>query len=240
MKILKSFVLAFLMLVTAGAYANASDLLYVPKAPKPQYVNTGAGPYVQIHGGFDKSGNITGNVSPTTGGTADFSTGYNFGGGFGWAFDSWGYVRPRLEVEANYLKNDINTLQIFNAGGPVGAPLTNITGDYSAIYGLANALFDIETGTAFTPYFGGGIGYGQVDLNAAAPAPIGTFINDSDGSFAWSLQAGITYSITENTKFDLGYKFVRFQDVQLQGTPPLTVGQDIDNHQVNAGFRIKL
>lgn len=238
MKLRQLLSLTLLAGALLAGQAQASDLLYETKPARTTHLAYSTGPYISAHAGANYQGGITGYVSPTTGGTADLSTGYDASAALGWKMGGLGWFSPRLEVEGFYLKNNLDSVQVFNAGGPVGAPV-GVTGDYSAMGLFANALFDFEMGLPITPFIGGGVGYADVSVDATAPGP-GNFLNDSDGAFAWNLTAGASYAITENTSFDVAYRFVRFQGVSLQGTPPLTVNEDIDNHQVNAGFRIKL
>lgn len=243
---IKTMLLAALFACGLAAcdHARAADLLLPYPKVEPVLYNTG--PYIFGGAGVNYNNDgITGYTNPpanTVGGTADLGTGYDFRGGFGWTFDNWGWLRPRAELEAWYLHNDLNTVQVFNAAGPVGTPV-DVNGDFSAYGAFANVLLDLKTGMAVTPFIGGGVGFYNASLNASAPAPVGTFMNDSDTGFAWNLTAGAAYEISRNTTFELAYRFVRLQDANFAGNAPgglPAVGQDIDSHQVNAGFRIKL
>ena len=76
-----------------------------------------------------------------------------------------------------------------------------------------NAYFDLETGTPFTPYIGGGLGlafnYAEVDGNATNGAQ--TLRIDSsqyDTTFAWNVGVGFAYAFNENVALDAGYRFI--------------------------------
>ena len=75
---------------------------------------------------------------------------------------------------------------------------------------------DIPTGTAFTPYLGGGIGFGFIDYKASFNADDRTDGTESgswssstnETNFAWSLGGGVAYDFTENWTVDLGYRYI--------------------------------
>ena len=82
-----------------------------------------------------------------------------------------------------------------------------------------NAYFDLDTGTPFTPYVGGGLGmsfnYTGASGNMLALSNIPGLLHwgrvsgeDRSTNFAWNVGAGVAYSITENIAADLGYRFI--------------------------------
>ena len=77
-----------------------------------------------------------------------------------------------------------------------------------------NAYFDIDTGTPFTPYLGGGLGmaFNNTEVKFSGDSGSGESWNASKSSykttFAWNLGAGLAYAFTENISADLGYRFV--------------------------------
>lgn len=85
-----------------------------------------------------------------------------------------------------------------------------------------NAYWDIDTGTAFTPYVGGGLGMAIIDTKFKAKNTDYTIPEDysfSSGSktvtnFAWNVGAGLGYDITESWTVDLGYRFVSLGSVK--------------------------
>ena len=122
------------------------------------------------------------------------------------------------------------------AGGGVGYQFndnfrTDLTVDWSGDYSIApgatlgttvvlgNAYFDWKNQSMFTPYVGGGLGYGWVSNSALA---------DTKG-MAYGLAAGVSVDMTSNLALDVGY---RFRDVVVTGADPL-------EHQVTAGIRFK-
>lgn len=86
---------------------------------------------------------------------------------------------------------------------------------------LANVYVDFPLSVGFTPYIGGGVGWGEVDGNG---------IDDDGVSFAAA--GGIVLDWSDAMAFDLGYQW-RYTDINDGG-----VDYWID-HQVRAGIRYK-
>jgi opacity protein-like surface antigen len=98
-----------------------------------------------------------------------------------------------------------------------------------------NAYFDIETGTPFTPYLGGGLGmafnYGSIKGNwwDQGQGAGGVFSkNRHETTFAWNLGAGLSYAFTENVAADLGYRFIHTNHRDLKA-------DDGAGHRVKVG-----
>ena len=123
-----------------------------------------------------------------------------FGGGIGYQFDD----NFRADITADW------------------------TGDYRIAPGaeistttvLGNVYFDWKNDSMFTPYVGGGVGYGWVDGS-------GTASNDS--GLALGLATGVAVDLTNNLSVDVGY---RFRDIMVSG--PNTY-----EHQATVGLRVK-
>ncbi len=122
------------------------------------------------------------------------------------------------------------------AGGGVGYQFNDFlrmdmtvdhTGQYSIAPGakidttavMGNVYLDWKNDTAFTPYVGGGIGYGWVK---------GPGFKDDKG-LALGLAAGVSVDMMSNLALDVGY---RFRDIGISGP-------DTMEHQVTAGLRFK-
>ena len=78
---------------------------------------------------------------------------------------------------------------------------------------FVNAYFDIDTGTPFTPYLGGGLGmafnHTSIKMNGDDAGELTSYSkNQYDTTFAWNLGAGVSYAFTENVSADLGYRFI--------------------------------
>lgn len=114
-----------------------------------------------------------------------------------------------------------------------------------------NVYYDIDTGTPFTPYIGGGVGWAFIKARGALELTVlGTQIFDESASntetnFAWNLAAGVGYDFNENLTFDLGYRYLDFGDVEtgtmtstLSG-PPVDINYDtsLTAHEVLLAVR---
>ena len=67
-----------------------------------------------------------------------------------------------------------------------------------------NAYYDINTGSKWTPYVGGGLGVAKLKAKASDGEDS---ISKSSNEFAWQLGAGMNYAITDNWSLDAGYRY---------------------------------
>jgi opacity protein-like surface antigen len=113
-----------------------------------------------------------------------------------------------------------------NSGGqPYSQSLRNFyRGNVSSIVGLVNGYVDLGTFWGVTPYIGAGVGvahnrlsgltdqgFNYTGLNGATGAgwPTGGYFRDGKKTnFAWALMAGLSYSVTQNLKLEVGYRYM--------------------------------
>jgi opacity protein-like surface antigen len=238
-------------------HAQAAGLTH---QPAPAMAQNGE-PYFGVKGGVSWVGNdpafactqsplVIGGVCGGAADTAviDLKTGFDAGMMVGYSFaDHWGVFVPRVELEFGYLSNDVNTVTL--AVGGVAGTANPDSSEINAFYGLASLLLDIPTGWGFNPFIGGGVGFANVRLDhvgkisgLAIIGPGSTFIFDEeDTAFAWNLTAGLSFDISRNITLDIAYRFLQFSSVDIldPGTS-LFSSDDIDNHQVNLGVRVRL
>ncbi len=103
---------------------------------------------------------------------------------------------------------------------------------FSALTVMVNAYYDIVNYNGFTPYVGAGIGLSRnkiSDINLPATSTSGT-----KTSFAYSLQAGVSYDYSEALTIDASYRYI---DLGKGQSGPATI--DIDK-LVSHDFRIGL
>ena len=124
------------------------------------------------------------------------AVGYNFAPKFN--------VPLRTEVEFALRSNARNSRDLFDGVASWSARQTT---NLSTLFG--NAYIDINTGTPFTPYIGGGLGvaFNYTELKAEDATGSSTR-NRHDTTFAWNAGAGVAYAFTENVAVDLGYRFI--------------------------------
>jgi len=185
-----------------------------PNLPKRWYVGAGAG------AAFYNDWELTGTVD------ADLDTGYMANVTVGAYLDD---VRVfRLEAEGLYTSTEVNGV----GGGEASGTLSN-TG------AMFNALYDVRTGTNWTPYFGVGIGYSLVDLDSFSVG-VGspTLIDDNDGVFAWQIKAGVAYQFSPSWSVNVAYRYFNAENPSFIGTDGLTYdGESIRANIAEVGFR---
>ena len=109
---------------------------------------------------------------------------------------------------------------------------------------LFNAYYDFDTHTAFTPYFGGGLGFARIkgSLNwDEYPEDSGS---EKHTNFAWQLGAGVAYNINEHVALDLGYRYMNYGDFDKSsldkdewGTEEDKVKIESEAHEIMLGLR---
>lgn len=107
--------------------------------------------------------------------------------------------------------------------------LQGLGGKTSSIAFMGNALYDVNTGTAFTPYIGLGAGVAQVrqSLNGAS---------DKDWVFAYQGIVGASYAVTDNVAVTLDYRYFATLDPEFDLGPATSKGE-YHNHTILAGLR---
>ncbi len=160
------------------------------------------------------SGVTTTKAEFDTGLAAAAAVGYGLGNGF------------RLEAELGYRKNDVDKV-----GGAAGG------GDVSQWSLMGNVLYDFQTGTAFTPYVGLGLGGVRVDVDGGRTFSGGRTINDDDTAFAYQGIAGVAYSLAPQWKLDLSYRYFASLDPSFKTNDNLKVDAENRNHTVLLALR---
>ena len=210
--------------------ANAADLY----APEPVPVAS-AGWYFSAFGGanwaddtrFDTELGVISNR---------YDTGFVVGGAFGYDFgQAMGPLGVRLEGEVSYRNNDIDRHVLG------GGRLPGSVGSTSALAGMANVLFDFNTGGPVSFYGGGGLGAANVEFDGHGAAAANPVMNDDDTVFAWQAIAGVGFDVAPGWVIDVQYRYFDASDVSLRSfpLPDLRRGSSIDyrSHAVTAGLR---
>lgn len=161
--------------------------------------------------------------------------GYNFG--------SYGFVSPRLELEVGYGRSDVDehTVAGVNAGN-------DSFGSARTIQGYVNGYLDVPTGTALTPYLGGGVGAMNLKLRRQGTSATGVVMDDDDTKFAYHLDAGVGIELSSisflrdtnlfaNTTFDIGYRYTAADDFDFTSRDGTASSTDFSSHAVTMGFR---
>ncbi len=97
-----------------------------------------------------------------------------------------------------------------------------------------NAYYDIDTGTKFTPYIGGGIGYAKNEVSLSSS---GLNISKDDTNFAWQLGAGVAYAVNDNVSVDFGYRYTDMDEIDVVIPSGSTSTVETDSHELYLGAR---
>jgi opacity protein-like surface antigen len=141
---------------------------------------------------------------------------------------------------------DLHSIMDANfTGATGGVAITDKTSFMSTIL-LANAYYDFRTGTPFTPYVGGGVGFAINQLTRNSTSTFGgtsTTVGDRTTrfKFAGAAMAGLNYEISSFTSIDVNYRFLYIggSDVELtiNGNGSAVEIGGISEHQIRAGLR---
>ncbi len=214
------------VLLSTAAYAAdlgapPPSMQYLPPAPPSTsgwYLRGDVGVGVQNFSSFDlePASQVPSNWTINQTDMQDTSL---FGLGVGYELNSW----LRFDVTGEY-----RTKSLFHATGswvnqycPSAAAgdfcFDKYEGNLSSAVFMANAYVDLGTWWCLTPYFGGGVGtaYNMIsgvdDIGPQPPGTIGfgyTYNDSSTWNFAWNVQAGLTYNVSDNFKVDFSWRYL--------------------------------
>ncbi|ACF12367.1 porin opacity type [Chlorobaculum parvum NCIB 8327] len=174
---------------TGTAFANGTSapepepIRYMPPpppppapapAPAPVVDTCEPGAYISISAGLG----IPENAETQYSGEDEMDNGIALNGALGYDFGD-----ARLEAAVGYQKHD------FKYGDD----------DLSLLTVMANAYYDIDTGSDITPYLMAGAGWAHIGMPS----------DESDDVFAWQVGAGLGFKIADCTTLDLGYRYLR-------------------------------
>ena len=193
-----------------------------------------------FYGGFSGGGNfvedsdldVLGSVNVDN----EYETGWAISGALGYDYGKvWRFGGLRSEIELSYRENDIDTHRVAALGGDQPGS----TGEVSTFAIMLNGMHDFDTGTAFTPYVGGGIGYAWNDLSDYGIAAIPNVLDDDDSGFAWQLIAGVGYAFTPRATVTLDYRYFSTEaDVTSSAATGRTSSDvELDSHTIMLGLR---
>lgn len=166
-------------------------------------------------------------------------------------------AKARLKGDDELLRGKVKATAAYSGG--VGYQFTdNIRGDITAGYrklkvggepieadiweAMANAYYDIGNFSGVTPYVGAGLGMANVDYKVGYKIP-GTnddaFGGRNTTRLQWALMAGAAIDVTENIKFDLGYRYARISSGDAADAASFTFSdKGLESHQIRAGIRM--
>jgi len=174
---------------TGTAFANGTSapepepIRYMPPpppppapapAPAPVVETCEPGAYISVSAGLG----IPENAETQYRGEDEMDNGIALNGALGYDFGD-----ARLEAAVGYQKHDFKYFD----------------DDLSLLTVMANAYYDIDTGSDITPYLMAGAGWAHIGMPS----------DESDDVFAWQVGAGLGFKIADCTTLDLGYRYLR-------------------------------
>lgn len=193
--------------------------------------------------GFYVRGDVGGSFTRDLDGSVLDGDGFSGDFGNSWAFDvGVGYQLPynlRVELAGGYRPG----YEIRSREATGGIPLA-ADADARTWTVMANAYYDIATGTKLTPYVGAGLGVAFNRLDTISYRLGGSEIREegkNKTNFAWAVMAGVAYSATSNIKLDFGYRYLDAGDFETSGStnvgPATKIEGDVRAHEVKIGLR---
>lgn len=161
--------------------------------------------------------------------TVEYNIGWGITGSVGYAWRN-GF---RAEGEMAYRRSSVSNV---NDWAPAGYPED---GDLSNFSLMGNVLYDIDTGTIFTPYVGVGIGASVVNAdNIGQFYPSARDIDDSSTEFAYQGIAGVSAKLNRNWALTADYRYFATTDASLDSSAG-NDSVDLENasHNVVVGVR---
>jgi opacity protein-like surface antigen len=224
-----------LALTTAGQAAD------IDVAPEPQ----GWGWYVSIFGGWSmpKDEEIftedTAAVTPfELEADIELDNGFMAGLAVGAYFSDW----ARAEVELSGHWHDVGGEAVLTTTAT--AATYALSGDEDALFVLANLWIDLPIDEVVRPYVGGGVGFGRLDIDITGEttgAVTVDLIDDKDWGFAYQLGAGLALDFASNVAVDLGYRYKRINNADLEantiGFTGIEIEKDYKSHNLVLGLR---
>ena len=160
--------------------------------------------YIGIHGMWTDLKDLDFNVAP---GTID--TEIDSGTGFGITFGrTYGQIRGEIEYTAR-----MNDVKSHSLNG--GEALPGSTGEVKSDAFMVNAYYDIDTGSAFIPYIGAGLGMAKVKFDNFGVAPIPDVLNDDDTQFAFQVMAGGDVMVSDKVRLFAEYRYFTGGDIDV-------------------------
>lgn len=265
------FLAVAFLLGSLGA-AQAADILSAPEivaaAPASRFYVRGDVSY-----DFSSDLDVTQRIVDPTGtlvsgfSRLDLDEGFDGGVGIGYQATDW----LRTDATFHYWKDELTTTatdSLICAGDPACNALGG-AGDLEAYELMANVYADLGTFAGFTPYVGGGLGavhlsYDDTSISLDAgggcdvsdpcggPAdPVGSigFKGENSWRFAYALNAGVAYNMTQSLALDVGYRYLNvdggdtysFDGASIGAPGSKILGEDdgFDRHTIQLGLRYK-
>jgi outer membrane protein OmpA-like peptidoglycan-associated protein len=206
------------VVLTTVLLAGASSIALAQSAQHPRgfYLGAGAGVSMLRDAGMSGSG-FSNEIESNVGPAGVLSLGYGYGNGF------------RTEIELGGRHNSVD--KVTGTGG------RNPDGSVRALSGMLNVLYDIGTGTRFTPYIGGGLGAAHLNYNGTKTFNGTRTVDDNDVRFAYQGIVGFAVGLTDQLKATLDYRYFATLDPKLKTNDGRRAESEYASHTALLGLR---
>lgn len=191
-------------------------------------------PYVEYSAGvsFVPNQNLTRANPIGLSGRVESEPGFNVGGAIGTKF----LQHFRTEINVGYRQSEVDAIRL------VAGDESDGKGTISMLHVLANAYAEYDFEVGVIPYFGLGVGYGLVEIDAHNK-PDTLQIDADDNAFIWNVMIGASVPFSDVTTFSLGYRYLQTEDLNFRARigAPVNGGRQVDSefdaHELVAGIR---
>ena len=240
--------------VVLAALSAAVLMLVGPASPSQAAEgSSGNGPYMRIFGGYSfiESPSIQGDQISNGNTGAMITRGDMRTSSAPWGGAAGGYRWGNLRLEG------MGTYESHNAESftspqftyrDVGGTLRTdsnanplLSGDVKVFTGFVNAVLDADFGAPIVPFFGGGIGFANVNLDNVTGTSRGNKFNladQSDTVLAFQAMVGAGYKVTDLITAEFGYRFLTLNNPTFDNGGAGEFELGIDSHQFWLGLRL--
>lgn len=222
--------------------ADYDPPIIIDEAPEVVPVEVGSGWYLRGDVGYTIDGRTENRSGDFLGiSVREENNRFLGGGGIGYHFTDY----FRTDVTAAFLRSEELDVSVTDPS------LLGLRGsgsiDTKMGYAMLSGYVDLGTVMGFTPYIGAGAGmvYTRPKFSGtivdASGAAFGASYKEHDFSFAYTLNAGIAYQLTQNLSVDVGYQYLNSPDAEYFSVDkPFLYDKGFDMHQVKVGLRYDL
>ncbi len=158
----------------------------------------------------------------------------------------YGRKNVRIEGELSWLRLGVDSLD-FDGTDDSDEDTVDEWGGRASILGLmANGYYDIDTGTKWVPYIGGGLGAARSNLKLSftsrdlATETMETGSDkDADWVLAYQIGAGVAYPVSDSVMVQLGYRFFGTSKAKFKWEDDFITKTKLQSHKIEIGVRYR-
>ena len=152
-----------------------------------------------------------------------FDLGFGVNGGLGYDFGSF-----RADAEFTYLSSKF----VFGVDEDDGRGEDQEAFDtLTVLAAMASAWYDLDTGTAWTPYIGIGVGATNLSVQLAENSDDDPVFDGNGWGFAYQAGVGVAFEVLSGFSLTAGYRF--FGTLETEVTDPGAETEDDDDSSVS-------